>query len=113
MPSKHAVVTGGNRGIGRAIAGALSNAGYVVSVMSRSPLAAQDRAAFFHASCDVADVAQIAVAFAAVRAANGPIAILVNNAGVAASAPFHRMWIRHPNLSFPRIPSAYCEAYGH
>jgi NAD(P)-dependent dehydrogenase (short-subunit alcohol dehydrogenase family) len=91
MSSKHAVVTGGNRGIGRAIAGALVDAGYAVSVLSRSPLATEDREIFFHVPCDVADVGQIAAAFAAVRAANGPIAILVNNAGVAASAPFHRM----------------------
>jgi NAD(P)-dependent dehydrogenase (short-subunit alcohol dehydrogenase family) len=90
MLRRHAVVTGGNRGIGRAIAGALAEAGYSVSVVSRSPLAEEDAKLFFHARSDVAEVAQIGPAFAAARAANGPIAVLVNNAGVAASAPFHR-----------------------
>lgn len=91
MPSKHAVVTGGNRGIGRAIAGALLGDGYAVSVLSRSPLTSSDSGAFFHATCDVSDPAQIATAFSAAREANGPIAVLVNNAGIAASAPLHRM----------------------
>ncbi|HVS45941.1 MAG TPA: SDR family oxidoreductase [Verrucomicrobiae bacterium] len=90
MRSKHAIVTGGNRGIGRAIAGALSERGIAVSVLSRSPLAPEDAQRFFHVACDVAHPDQIASAFAAARAINGPVAILINNAGVAASAPFHR-----------------------
>ena len=43
------------------------------------------------AVADVADRAQVDAAFAAAREANGPITILVNNAGAAASAPFGKL----------------------
>jgi 3-hydroxybutyrate dehydrogenase len=87
----HALVTGGGRGIGRAIAASLVQAGAVVTVLGRHRAALDDAiaagAAHFAAVADVADQAAVgaAIAEAAIRQ---PIDILVANAGVAESAPF-------------------------
>ncbi|WP_448502830.1 SDR family NAD(P)-dependent oxidoreductase [Sphingomonas sp.] len=89
----HALVTGGGSGIGAAIARALGREGAALTLVGRrreplEALAAEIGAAI--ATADIADTDQIATAFAAARAAHGPVTILVNNAGVAPSAPFHR-----------------------
>lgn len=88
LAGKHAVVTGGGRGIGLAIARALKAEGANVSVVSRSAPDTGD--GFFLASADVADEASIAGALERCRAAYGPIAILVNNSGIAEGAPLKR-----------------------
>lgn len=85
---KHAVVTGGARGIGAAIAAALAQHGARISIVSRQPGAAP--AGFATAAADVGDEDSVRSAFATVRAANGPIEILVNNSGISDSAPLVR-----------------------
>jgi 3-hydroxybutyrate dehydrogenase len=94
---KHALVTGGARGIGLAIASLLARKGARISIVSRSALNS-DRSDFFRAQADVTDEAQIRNAFAACRDANGAIEILVNNSGIAESAPVTQtdlaMWER-------------------
>jgi NAD(P)-dependent dehydrogenase (short-subunit alcohol dehydrogenase family) len=91
---RHALVTGGGSGIGKAIAAALSAQGAAVSLLARS----RDRLEAARTELDltggiaVADVAhgaQVEAAVAELRAQHGPVAILVNNAGAAESAPFH------------------------
>jgi NAD(P)-dependent dehydrogenase (short-subunit alcohol dehydrogenase family) len=66
--------------------------------VSRSARAASGDGAFFRAEADVTDERQIARAFSACRDRNGPIEILVNNSGIAESAPLIRtglaMWDR-------------------
>jgi 3-hydroxybutyrate dehydrogenase len=107
LAGRHAFVTGGGRGIGRAIAAALARAGAVVTVIGRTeaPLRAAV-AAGEAAGCglaDVTDAAEIQRQVAAAEAARGPIAILVNNAGSVESGPFskadpsafRRMWDVH------------------
>lgn len=87
VTGRHAVVTGGGRGIGLAIANALAQRGAKVSIVGRSVLNAAEHAPFLRAEADVSEVGQIARAFAACRKANGPIEILINNSGVSQSAP--------------------------
>ena len=82
-----AFVTGSTRGIGRAIAAALHQAGASVAIVGRNAGQAAAGAAEFGdrtsgVACDVADLAQVEAAIAAAETALGPISILVNNAGV-------------------------------
>jgi NAD(P)-dependent dehydrogenase (short-subunit alcohol dehydrogenase family) len=80
-----------------AIAKLLAREGARVSIVSRSARNL-DAAPFFRAKADVTDEAQVRRAFEACREANGPIRILVNNSGIAESAPLTRtglaMWER-------------------
>lgn len=89
--SAHALVTGGGRGIGRAIAGALTGAGATVTVLGRSAATLQEAidvgAAHHMAVADVSNEAAVRGAIAA-AAARQPIDILIANAGSAESAPF-------------------------
>jgi 3-hydroxybutyrate dehydrogenase len=90
-----AFVTGGGRGIGRAIALALSGAGARVVVTDRTETGAADVAAqvverggrALAVRCDVTDPAAVAAAVARARDDFGPVDVLVNNAGFAESAP--------------------------
>ncbi len=90
-----AVVTGGTRGIGRAIAIALKERGHrVASVYARNDEAAhafrsETGIAVFR--FDVGDFAECAEGVKAIEAALGPIEILVNNAGITRDTTLHRM----------------------
>jgi 3-hydroxybutyrate dehydrogenase len=94
LAGRHAFVTGGGRGIGRAIAAALARAGAAVTVIGRSeaPLRAAVVAgeAAGYGLADVTDAAEVQRQVAAAEAARGPIAILVNNAGSVESGPFSK-----------------------
>ena len=85
---RRALVTGGSRGIGRAIARALTQAHYDVTVLGRSAdglkqaVAEGNAAAFL-----VADVTDSAALTTAIHGCD-PFHVLVNNAGAAESAPF-------------------------
>ena len=94
LAGHHAVVTGGGRGIGRAIATALSGAGANVTVIGRAAAPLKEMVSQGHAksfqTADVTDAAALNVAFQRAETASGPISILVANAGAAQSAPFHK-----------------------
>jgi NAD(P)-dependent dehydrogenase (short-subunit alcohol dehydrogenase family) len=96
LAGRLAVVTGGGRGIGAAIADALADAGADVALLGRSSDvleasagALRERAGVRVTShvCDVSDASSIALAFAAVREI-GDAHILVNNAGQAEASAY-------------------------
>ncbi|HTX82994.1 MAG TPA: 3-oxoacyl-ACP reductase FabG [Streptosporangiaceae bacterium] len=73
------LVTGGNRGIGLAIARRLAAAGDNVVVTSRSGDPVDGLTV---AACDIKDTAQVDAAFKVAEEANGPVEVLVANAGI-------------------------------
>ena len=79
MSGRSVLVTGGNRGIGLATARALLTQGHRVAVTTRSGDVPPD---LFAVKCDVTDAAQVDDAFSEVEAAQGPVEVLVANAGV-------------------------------
>ena len=92
---RHALVTGAGRGIGAAIAAALAGEGARISLLGRDEakltqvseeLGGSGRAVPIKA--DVAVIDSVRDAFAAARRHFGPVHILINNAGLAASAKF-------------------------
>ena len=117
-----ALVTGGGRGIGRAIALALARAGAQVAVAARTVPEIEAVAAEIAAlggrttflPLDVADRAQLARAPSEVTRALGPVEILVNNAGIHASGPVQRTddatWdaVLAVDLSAPFLLSRAC-----
>jgi 3-oxoacyl-[acyl-carrier protein] reductase len=82
------LVTGGNRGIGLAIAQAFVAQGDRVAVTSRSG-GGPDGA--LHLTCDVTDAAAVDQAFLAAEDAHGPVEVLVANAGITADQLLLRM----------------------
>lgn len=92
LAGRHAMVTGGSRGIGRAVAQALTGAGATVSILGRDQAALRAavaaKAALRSFSADVNNEAECRAAIAAAETAAGPIDIMIANAGGAESAPF-------------------------
>ncbi|MDT9598332.1 SDR family NAD(P)-dependent oxidoreductase [Sphingosinicella rhizophila] len=101
LAGHHALVTGGGTGIGAAIARRLAAEGAKLTLVGRREKPLQETAEAIGgaiALADVTDRLQVEGAFTAARHANGPVTILVNNAGAAESAPFPKvgedMWKR-------------------
>jgi len=92
LQGRHALVTGGGRGIGRAIAAALSGAGAAVTIAGRSekPLAevVGKGEAEGYVLADVTDPKAVEAGIKQAVAARGPVDLLVANAGTAVGAPF-------------------------
>src|SRR5229473_4668316 len=93
--ARMAVVTGGTRGIGRAVSVALKDAGYRVA----ATYGGNDRAAQqFNEGTDipifkfdVADFGACAEGVRTIEAELGPVEVLVNNAGITRDSTMHRM----------------------
>ncbi len=106
LTGRIALVTGGGRGIGRSVALSLASAGADVAVTARSSKELDETAAAIRALgrraesivCDVSERTQVDAMVARVRTALGDPLILVNNAGIAASAKLtdttDEMWDR-------------------
>ena len=110
-----ALVTGGSRGIGRAIAHRLAALGASVAICGREARALQSAAAdleelgaraFFHLS-DVSKASQVSELVAETEAALGSISILVNNAGIGLFGPAHEKteadWDRVVNTNLKSV----------
>ncbi|MGZ4506225.1 MAG: SDR family NAD(P)-dependent oxidoreductase [Blastococcus sp.] len=100
MSGRVAVVTGANRGIGRAIAEALAADGFATAVTARDPATLADTVAAIEQgggtvaafACDVRDEASVAALAEAVPARWGTVHAVVANAGVAGpTAPLHEI----------------------
>lgn len=90
--NKHVVITGGGSGVGADIAHSFAKAGAKVSIMGRSKASLEAQGLPYQV-CDVVDPKSVNDAFAAARKAQGPIDILVSNAGAAESKPFAKMTV--------------------
>lgn len=92
--SRRAMVTGGGRGIGRAVAGALTRAGYDVTVLGRTAKTLDDAvAAGDAAAAEVLDVTDTEALSSYLHGQT--VDILVSNAGIADSAPFAKTDLAH------------------
>ncbi|HSE70657.1 MAG TPA: 3-oxoacyl-[acyl-carrier-protein] reductase [Nocardioidaceae bacterium] len=86
--SRSVLVTGGNRGIGRAIAEAFKAAGDDVAITYRS---GEPPEGFLAVRCDVTDPAAVDAAFAEIEEKQGPVEVLVANAGITKDTLVLRM----------------------
>ncbi|HLO21376.1 MAG TPA: SDR family NAD(P)-dependent oxidoreductase, partial [Sphingomicrobium sp.] len=94
LEGRHALITGGGTGIGAAAAQHLNAAGAKLSLLGRriEPLlAVSERLGGAAIQCDVTNPKRLHDAFDEARGINGPIDCLIVNAGIAESAPFHKM----------------------
>lgn len=90
-----ALVTGGTRGIGAAIANALKDAGYTVAATyagnDDAAKAFTDETGIKTYKWDVSNYDACKAGIEQIAADTGPIEVLVNNAGILRDAPFHKM----------------------
>ena len=100
LAGQHAVVTGGTRGIGATVSEYLARMGAKISLTARNPdtlevhaeaLRNAHGAEVFTNTGDMSKESDIVTAFENAVDALGPVDILVANAGIGKSAPFHRM----------------------
>lgn len=120
LDGKLALITGGGRGIGRAIALAFAREGASVALVARTASEVERVAdeikreagvETMHATCDVSNVADVARVFREVDQTFGRACdILINNAGIAESAPLLKtddeLWQRH--LAINLTGTFYC-----
>ncbi|MEI9420346.1 SDR family NAD(P)-dependent oxidoreductase [Mesorhizobium sp. Cs1299R1N1] len=94
IPGKHALVTGGGSGVGRAIALTLSEAGIDVTICGRREAeltkVAGENGRIHSIVADVTSEAAMAALYEMAEAARGPFDIVVANAGMAGSTPAHK-----------------------
>lgn len=94
MGTRHALVTGGGSGVGKAIALALAEAGIEVTICGRRQQSldtvAQSNPRIHGVSADVTDEASVKALYETAEAARGAFDIVVANAGMSGSAPAHK-----------------------
>ncbi|RUY09540.1 SDR family oxidoreductase [Mesorhizobium sp. M2A.F.Ca.ET.040.01.1.1] len=94
IEGKHALVTGGGSGVGKAIALALAEAGVAVTICGRREAALADVSKgsdrIFAIVADVTNEAEMTALHEKAQATRGPFDIVVANAGMAGSAPAHK-----------------------
>lgn len=124
LDGKHAVVTGGNQGIGAAIATELAARGARLTIMARSIESLEQHAGVIREQdgtdaravvCDVTDESSVATAFETAARNFGPVNVLINNAGAAESAVFSDMsldiWNRMIAVNLTAIYACTAKVY--
>ena len=100
MDGRVALITGGSRGLGRAMAQKFAESGADVAIVARRPdmleearadIAGRVQSQVRGYSCDVSDAGKIKTMFEAVEGDFGKVDILVNNAGSSVSGPFEEV----------------------
>lgn len=86
--SRSVLVTGGNRGIGLAIARAFADTGDKVAITYRS---GEPPAGFLAVKCDITDPEQVEQAYKEIEAEHGPVEVLIANAGITKDQLLMRM----------------------
>ncbi|WP_280140283.1 SDR family NAD(P)-dependent oxidoreductase [Jannaschia faecimaris] len=98
LAGRHALITGGGTGIGRAMAETLMAQGAIVSITGRRQAALEEVAGAFPVVMDVTDPTSVTDGVAVARAAQGPVQICIANAGIAEGASLPKtdeaMWRR-------------------
>ena len=89
--SKNIVVTGGAKGIGRAVAELFSTSDAQVFVLDRAVTELPDLASVTGIQCDVTDAADLRSAIDTIAVLAGQIDVLINNAGVAIFKPLEEV----------------------
>jgi NAD(P)-dependent dehydrogenase (short-subunit alcohol dehydrogenase family) len=130
LAGRHAVITGASRGIGAVVAAELAACGARVSLLARDAASLGQVCAGIGAErslallTDITDAASVQEAFRCARERFGPVHILVNNAGQAASAKFTKtdpaLWNRILAVnvtgtylcSFEAVPDMLREKFG-
>lgn len=108
------LVTGGTKGLGRAICAAFADAGATVVTCARRPADEPDPRVEF-AACDVRDAAAVEALIAGITERHGRLDVVVNNAGgtpfvpVAGSSPRIHQSILNLNLVAPLLVSMYAQ----
>jgi len=97
LPRKHAVVTGGGTGVGEAIALKLADESNLVTILGRrkEPLkiVANKHKNINWKVCDISKSKEVESCYNDIRSAYGNINIVIANAGIADSKPFHKMLV--------------------
>jgi NAD(P)-dependent dehydrogenase (short-subunit alcohol dehydrogenase family) len=95
IPFRHALVTGGGSGVGRAIALALAGVGIDVTICGRRAAqldaVAAESGRIHGIAADVTDEQSVVALYETAEAARGPFDIVIANAGMAGSAPAHKV----------------------
>ncbi|MCP9212733.1 3-oxoacyl-[acyl-carrier-protein] reductase [Streptomyces sp. HD1123-B1] len=86
--SRSVLVTGGNRGIGLAIARAFADAGDKVAITYRS---GEPPAGFLAVKCDITEAEQVEQAYKEIEEKHGPVEVLIANAGITRDQLLMRM----------------------
>ena len=114
LNERRALITGGSRGLGRAMAESFARAGADVAIVARDAEALQETCAtleeirpageFLGISADVSDAKEIVRAHTEATSFFGPVDVLVNNAGTSNAKPFLEVtaqdWLDDFNLKF-------------